>query len=46
MLASREDVFDDYTEGLFEAAFERYFIVEAKRPIPGTERLLYQLRRR
>jgi hypothetical protein len=46
MLASREDIFDEYSPAGFEAAFARHFIVEAKEPIAGTQRVLYQMRRR
>ncbi|MGH9385397.1 MAG: SAM-dependent methyltransferase [Vicinamibacterales bacterium] len=46
MLASRGDIFDGYSQQAFEAAFERRFSVEAMTQIPGTDRVLYQLRRR
>ena len=46
LLASREDVFDDYTETGFEAAFATRFETLRKAPIPGTVRTLYHLRRR
>ena len=46
MLASRVDIFDDYTPAAFEAAFEPHFIVIRKQPIVGTGRVLYLLRNR
>jgi hypothetical protein len=46
MLASREDVFDDYTEEGFRAAAESRFEVTAREPIEGSGRVLYSLRRR
>jgi ribosomal protein L11 methylase PrmA len=46
LLATRTDIFDDYTEAGFEAAFQQQFLLEEKRPIPGTERTLYLMRRR
>jgi ribosomal protein L11 methylase PrmA len=46
MLASREDVFQDYTEAQFEASFLSYFELVNKQTIPGTPRILYHLQRR
>jgi len=46
LLASRVDVFDDYTRPAFESAFGRYFDIEFVEGIRGTERVLYLLRRR
>lgn len=46
MLASREDVFDDYHEDGFEAAFARRFDIERRETIQGTKRTLYLMRRR
>jgi ribosomal protein L11 methylase PrmA len=46
MLASREDVFDDYTEDGFRRAAEARFEVVAREPIEGSGRVLYSLRRR
>jgi hypothetical protein len=44
-LASREDVFDDYTEEAFEAAARSVFRVVRRDPIPGTDRILFLLQR-
>lgn len=41
LLASREDIFPDYTPEGFEAAFSDRFRIAAQRPIAGTERILY-----
>jgi hypothetical protein len=46
LLANREDVFDTYDGEGFEAAFGRHFEVEEKRPVLGSDRTLYYLRRR
>ncbi|HEY7477818.1 MAG TPA: SAM-dependent methyltransferase [Actinomycetota bacterium] len=45
LLASREDVFDDYTEEAFEAAARSVFRVVRRDPIPGTDRILFLLQR-
>jgi ribosomal protein L11 methylase PrmA len=46
LLASREDVFPDYTREGFEAAFQRDWRLEAADRIAGSERTLYRMRRR
>ena len=46
LLATREDVFPDYTREGFEAAFGRCFEIEQATPIRGSERVLYRMRRR
>jgi hypothetical protein len=46
LLASREDVFDDYTPEGFEQAFAARFAIEAREPIVDSQRILYRLRRR
>jgi hypothetical protein len=46
LLASREDVFTDYTTEGFEAAVANRFEVRARVPIPGSPRVLYHLVRR
>jgi SAM-dependent methyltransferase len=46
MLASREDVFDDYSEDGFRRAAEARFEVVDREPIEGSGRVLYSLRRR
>ncbi|TFG95146.1 MAG: SAM-dependent methyltransferase [Myxococcales bacterium] len=43
LLASREDVFPDYTNDGFEAAFSRYFTIGSKTKIRGSERTLFCL---
>jgi len=44
LLATREDVFPDYTEEGFEAAFAGVYETVEKAAIPGSERTLYLLR--
>jgi ribosomal protein L11 methylase PrmA len=46
LLANRIDVFDHYTTSDFEAAFARRFETEDRSPIPGSDRVLYLMRRR
>jgi len=46
LLATREDIFPDYTETGFEAAFGAVFDIEGKTRLEGSERTLYRMRRR
>ena len=46
LLRNRPDIFPDYTEPEFERAFSESFVIEAREPIPGSERALYRMRRR
>jgi hypothetical protein len=46
LLASREDIFEKYTEDGFEAAFGRYFNIVRKEAVQQTERTLYLLARK
>ena len=41
LLRSREDIFDTYTVEGFEAAFGQYFELIERRPVTGSERILY-----
>ena len=41
LLTARDDIFHDYTESGFEAAFEQYFVVEHKQAVEESERVLY-----
>ena len=45
LLASREDVFDGYTEAGFESALAGTFRIARKQPIAGAHRVLYHLTR-
>lgn len=45
MLASREDIFTDYTQDGFERALAGSFRIERREAIPGTVRTLYLARR-
>ncbi len=45
LLATRPDIFPDYTRGGLEQAFSRCFHIESSFPVPGTDRVLYHLRR-
>ena len=46
LLATRADIFPDYTESGFEEAFGRYFTLQEKTAIEGTKRALYFWRRK
>lgn len=43
MLSTRADLFPDYTQAGFEAAFGECFIIEATSPIAGSQRTLYRM---
>ncbi len=45
LLATREDVFPDYTQADFEAEFKRFFSLQSSLKIPGSERTLYLMRK-
>ena len=44
LLASRADIFPDYTQQGFEGAFAKCFEIERTEPIPGSQRFLYLMR--
>jgi hypothetical protein len=46
LLATREDVFPDYTREGFEAAFGRHFEILEATDVAASERTLYRMRRR
>ena len=46
LLATRKDIFDQYTVEGFEKAFSAYFTCEKKEPIPNSERILYLLKKK
>ena len=46
LLATREDIFDHYTQSDFEAQFSRSFLIVKVAPIQGTERILYLMKNR
>jgi hypothetical protein len=46
MLKSRQDTFPDYTQTTFEASFSKYFDIAEKKGIPGTQRVLYYMKRK
>lgn len=46
LLATRPDVFPEYTVEGFEAAFERVFHIERRSPVAESSRVLYAMRRR
>jgi hypothetical protein len=46
LLATREDIFPDYTREGFEAAFKTKFEIAETRPVKGSDRLMYLMKRR
>jgi hypothetical protein len=46
LLVTREDVFHNYTQNVFETAFQEFFNIEERTPIIGTERILYFMTRK
>jgi hypothetical protein len=46
LLASREDIFPDYTTEGFERAFASSFAIERSVPVAESERVLYLMRNR
>ena len=46
MMASRKDVFDDYTKDHFEDCFDMSFFIRKKEIIQGTSRFLYLMEKR
>ena len=46
MLKSRKDIFQNYSQEIFETAFSVYFAIQQKESIPNSERTLYILQRR
>jgi hypothetical protein len=45
LLATREDIFPDYTQIFFEGQFRQFFAIEKKITIKKTERVLYLMRK-
>jgi hypothetical protein len=43
LLASREDIFERYTQDEFERQFDRFFAIRRREPIAETDRTLYLL---
>lgn len=46
LLASRQDIFSNYTQAGFETAFGQYFAIHRISPLPETKRLLYLMERK
>jgi hypothetical protein len=46
LLATREDIFPDYTLAAFEAAFAEHFEITQRHTVPDTVRTLFAMRRR
>lgn len=46
LLSNREDIFDLYTQAQFELQFANYYTIEKSAIVPGTDRILYSLKRK
>jgi hypothetical protein len=46
LLATREDIFPNYTQSEFEQEFSKYFTIECSKKLDGSERTIYLLRGR
>jgi len=46
LLSTREDIFSDYTQQVFEQEFNKYFIIQQSINIKDSERTLYLMNRR
>ncbi|KNZ70033.1 hypothetical protein Tfer_1173 [Thermincola ferriacetica] len=46
LLATRQDIFPDYTQNAFEREFKKYFTIEEALGIEGSERTLYLMSRK
>jgi ribosomal protein L11 methylase PrmA len=46
LLATREDIFPNYTQVDFEKEFGRWFTVTGKEPVKGSKRTVYLLKRK
>jgi hypothetical protein len=46
MLATRDDIFDEYTRENLETAFSRWFTIEQVYPVKDAARIIYVMRRR
>jgi hypothetical protein len=44
LLASRKDIFPEYTQSDFEREFSRYFTIEQSVPVPESSRVIYLMR--
>lgn len=45
LLATREDIFPDYTQALFENKFKQHFFIDKRMTIKNTDRTLYLMRK-
>jgi hypothetical protein len=46
LLASREDIFSNYTQKDFEAAFLQHFTIQKVQDIQGSQRCIYLMERK
>lgn len=46
LLATREDIFENYSETNFELQFSKYFNIEQKQHLYQSDRILYLLKRK
>ena len=46
MLQDRKDIFEEYSETLFEDSFSVFFVIEQKKKVDPTSRILYLMKKR
>jgi len=46
LLSARPDIFTQYNESFFEEAFKQYYMISKKTTVPGTERIMYLMKRK
>ena len=46
LLASREDIFDDYSQDKFEEEFDKFFTIQQVFEIKDSKRILYSMEKR
>ena len=46
LLATREDIFPDYTQESFEAKFRKYFIIKSSIKIKNSQRIMYLMKKK
>ncbi len=46
LLASREDIFDEYTQDKFEEEFDKFFTIQQIFEVKDSKRILYSMKKR
>jgi len=45
LMLLKKDIYTGYTKNAFESSFKKYFLIEKEVPVPGTERVIYLMKR-